>query len=364
MSRFFRFISPFILLAAAANARAAAVAAASAARLAPASPIPVLGTLSIRPSLAPGLSAGQQLNLSGPLAAAGIPSLKTPLIAAPVAAPEAPVAASVRVAQLAEAAAPHIEAALDAKSGAETSHGAAAALLEPPARSEGSVAAEAAPAREPLVKDVSFDDGIPAYGGTTKHQRELLLESLRQRPEAWQAEFARLGIDLTRGEPRFRVLRTDLHLMRTKDIHGKPDFVIDLAYNIEFRAKGRRHSRVRLHLNPVSGEIRAFQGGTQRAEPVLTRLAFARGISLEERSLFNESLRRRKTAWKRQLKAGRFSLLGRAPDVTVLSVATHEGGVRTYLVRWQRGERKPRLMVVAIRPDGLTPQVLPAPPRR
>ena len=154
--------------------------------------------------------------------------------------------------------------------------------------------------------------------------------------------------------------------MGTEDEQGKADYLADLAYNIEFRAKGHRHSRVRVLLNPVSGELRAFRGGTQRSEHLLGKLSFAPGIGLEQRALLTESLRRRKTAWMRQLRAARFSLLGRAPSIKVLSVFTHgdeDGQVRTYLLRWQRGGRQPRLMVVSIRPDGLTPKISPAPPR-
>jgi hypothetical protein len=364
------------------------MSAPKAAGLTGAAPITSLGKVSIGTGLGSSLAPAPNLSLSGSLSAAAVPTTlgPSPLPAVRKSVPPAPaglpipqvkaqavflsqegaatIPAAVRVGMLAEAAAPHIEAALDAKSGAETSRDAAAAVMEPFIKSEGAVAAEAAPAQEPLVKDVSFDDGVPAYGGTTKHQRELLLESLRQRPEAWEAEFSRLGIDLSRGEPRFRVLRTDLQLMGKENGTKQADYFADLAYNIELRTKDRRHSRVRVLLNPVSGELRAFRGGTQRSEPVLRRLSFNSGVSLEERALLNESLRRRKTAWSRGLAAARFSLLGRQPSIKVVSVATHQDEVRTYLIRWQRGDRKPRLMVVAIRPGGLTPRIFQAPPKR
>ncbi|MBI5239922.1 MAG: hypothetical protein HY926_05585, partial [Elusimicrobia bacterium] len=317
----------FILLAAPSQARAASVAAASAAQgRAGIAPITALGQISIRGGLGAGLVSGQDLRLTGPLSAAVAPGVQAPAIATPAlpvlspAAPAAPAVSIARLGQLAEAAAPHIAAAMDAKSGAEASQGAAAALLEPLAKPTSPVAAEAAPAQEPLVKDISFDDGLPSDGGTTKHMRRLLLDSLSRDPAAWKREFSRLGIDLTRGEPRFRVLRTDMQLMGKESGRKKADFYVDLAYNIQLTLSGGRRSRVRVLLNAASGELRAFAGGTQRSEPLLRKLSFAPGLSLEERSLLNESLRRRKTAWSRGLTAARFSLLGRSPSIKVLSV--------------------------------------------
>lgn len=116
-----------------------------------------------------------------------------------------------------------------------------------------------------------------------------------------------------------------------------------------------------------------MSGRSRRYAPLLTDLVFAIDVAVEQRTLLNGSLSRRKAGWLRGLAKAGVDLSAGQPSVTVLSAETRvsrrDPAARsvTYVLEWKHSDTKLGRVRVSIDATKLEPaitsQPLPEPPK-
>ncbi|MFA6028318.1 MAG: hypothetical protein WC969_00555 [Elusimicrobiota bacterium] len=262
-----------------------------------------------------------------------------------------------RIAEVSKMMQQDLAAAGDEKSGGEASKTAAARLLEP-----------SAPA---AVQTEAYAPVLSPPWELTKHQKRTLEGSYAEMRSAWVREFAPLGVDFAKEQPKMKVLSSEYRLDLAKGT-GEPQSA-DFVYDVEWSASGGRGGRIRVLLNAVEKDLRVFPGGTRQGEPLLPRIAFPAGSTLAQRALLIESLSRRKAGWTRGLERSGLKLKDGQPEVTLLSMETRVSKRNpadytvTYQLEWKLSETKLGRMKVTVNSLKLEPYVstlpLPTPPK-